>query len=187
MSYQPPASFPAQFHVVHFSWSPPAAVSASCSHPSSTCIQPSGATLKWAELHGRGLAARQGFTVTHPSLLPVGHRLLGVSLNQVCRKSHRKLWWAQTSRLPLSKPQVPLVTGSCLAQSSTGRYLYFKSCTRKWLGKENDDSTNFFFFWPHCVVCRILVSWPRIESQAWQWNLRGLTTWLPENSFRAPT
>ena len=40
-----------------------------------------------------------------------------------------------------------------------------------------------FFFWPHCMACRILVPWPGIEPCPLQWKCRVLTTGLPGNSL----
>ena len=41
----------------------------------------------------------------------------------------------------------------------------------------------FFFFWPHCTVCWILVPWPGIEPSPQLWKHGVLTTGLPANSL----
>ena len=43
----------------------------------------------------------------------------------------------------------------------------------------------FFFLWPHCVACRILVSWPGVEPGPRQWRRHVLTTEPPGNSQQA--
>ena len=40
-----------------------------------------------------------------------------------------------------------------------------------------------YIFWPHCMACGILVSWPGIEPVPCQWKRQVLTTALPGNSL----
>ena len=39
----------------------------------------------------------------------------------------------------------------------------------------------FYFLWPHHVACGILVSWPGVKLELWQWKPRVLTSGLPGN------